>query len=133
MRLASLFQQAYNQAFEPLGLNEGDYGVLTPLRRSGTPFTLSPTELARHRMMTSGGMTAALDRLDKKGFIERVPNPNDRRSSLVRLTDAGRRVVDEAMVRHADTEHRLLDALSPKQREQLVALLRNLLTSVDID
>jgi aminoglycoside phosphotransferase len=79
IRLASLFQQANADAFEPLGLNEGDYGVLAPLRRAGVPHELTPTELARHRMMTSGGMTAALDRLERKGFVARVPNPAGRR------------------------------------------------------
>ena len=73
------FQQAYSDTFQPLGLNDGDYGVLAPLRRAGEPYTLTPTELARHRMMTSGGMTAALDRLEQKGFIDRLPNPADRR------------------------------------------------------
>jgi hypothetical protein len=67
VRLASLFQQAYGDTFGPLGLNEGDYGVLAPLRRrAGAPHELTPTELAKHRMMTSGGMTAALDRLEKR-------------------------------------------------------------------
>src|SRR5262245_57456761 len=97
VRLASLLQQAYAATFGPLGLNEGDYGVLAPLRRAGEPYELTPTELMRHRMITSGGMTVALDRLERKGFAVRVPNPSDRRGYLVRLTDAGRAVVDEAM------------------------------------
>jgi DNA-binding MarR family transcriptional regulator len=131
VRLASLFQQAYSAAFEPLGLNEGDYGVLTPLRRAGAPFELTPTELARHRMMTSGGMTAALDRLERKGLIERVPNPADRRGSLVRLTVAGQDVVDAAMARHVLAEHELLSGLADQERAQLTSLLRKLLASVD--
>ena len=97
IRLAALFQQTYHDAFEPLGLNDGDYGVLAPLRRAGAPHELTPTELARHRMMTSGGMTAALDRLERKGLVVRIPNPADRRGSLVRLSDAGRAVIDDAM------------------------------------
>lgn len=131
VRLASLFQQAYSQAFEPLGLNEGDYGVLAPLRRAGAPFELTPTELARQRMMTSGGMTAALDRLERKGLIERVPNPADRRGSLVRLTSAGHEVVDAAMAEHAHVEHQLLTNLSADEQARLTALLRKLLKGVD--
>jgi hypothetical protein len=61
IRLAGLFQAAYADAFAPLGITEGDYGLLAPLRRAGPPFQLTPTELARHKMMTSGGMTAAID------------------------------------------------------------------------
>ena len=131
VRLASLFQHAYAAAFEPLGLNEGDYGVLTPLRRAGAPFELTPTELARHRMMTSGGMTAALDRLERKGYIERIPNPADRRGSLVRLTATGQDVVDTAMARHVLAEHELLSGLADREQAQLTSLLRKLLASLD--
>ncbi|MET0803600.1 MAG: MarR family transcriptional regulator, partial [Acidimicrobiales bacterium] len=63
VRLASLFQAAYDEAFHPLGFVGGDYGLLVALRRAGEPGGLTPTELARQRMMTSGGMTAAIDRL----------------------------------------------------------------------
>ena len=131
IRLASRFQQAYAEAFEPLRLNEGDYGVLAPLRRAGAPHELTPTELARHRMMTSGGMTAALDRLERKGFVARIPNPDDRRGSLVRLTDAGREVIDEAMTQHVLTEHRVVAALDDEEQALLRGLLRKLLRTVD--
>ena len=131
IRLAGLFQQAYTSAFEPLGVNEGDYGVLAALRRAGEPYTLTPTELARHRMMTSGGMTAAIDRLERKGFVGRSPNPNDRRGSLVGLTPAGLDVIDHAMEVHVAVEHELVAALDVKDRDRLVALLRTLLLAVD--
>ena len=103
VRLASLFQQSYGDAFAEVGLQNGDYGVLAALRRAGAPFQLTPTDLARHRMMTSGGMTAAIDRLERKGLVSRLPNPNDRRGNLVKLTDEGRRIVDAAMNVHADS------------------------------
>lgn len=133
VRLASLFQQAYTGTFEPLGLNDGDYGVLAPLRRAGAPHQLTPTELARHRMMTSGGMTAALDRLERKGLVARVPNPDDRRGSLVQLTDTGRDVIDEAMKQHVLTEQRLVSGLDEHERDQLRILLRKLLRTVDTE
>jgi DNA-binding MarR family transcriptional regulator len=131
VRLASLFQQAYADAFASLGLNEGDYGVLAPLRRAGAPFVLTPTELARQRMMTSGGMTAALDRLERKGLVARAPNPADRRGSLVRLTDEGVRVMDAAMTLHVEVEHRLVSALDRSSAGQLEQALRTLLRSVE--
>jgi len=101
------------------------------LRRAGAPFELTPTELARHMMMTSGGMTAAIDRLERKGFAVRVPNPADRRGSLVRLTDAGRDVIDEAMTQHVQTEHRLVATLDEQEQAQLRNLLHKLLRAVD--
>jgi DNA-binding MarR family transcriptional regulator len=131
VRLASLFQQAYAPEFEAAGLNAGDYGVLVALRRAGAPFRLTPTELARQRMMTSGGMTPVIDRLEREGLVQRLPNPADRRGSLVELTRAGRRKVDAAMARHADAEHRLVEHLDPREREQLAALLRKLLLGVE--
>ena len=108
VRLASLFQQSYGQAFSSVMLSDGDYGLLATLRRAGAPYELTPTDLARHRMMTSGGMTAVIDRLERKGLVTRLPNPNDRRGSLVKLTDEGRRIVEAAMELHADVEHQLV-------------------------
>jgi DNA-binding MarR family transcriptional regulator len=131
IRLAGLFQAAYAEAFAPLGINESDFGMLAPLRRAGPPYRLTPTELARHKMMTSGGMTAAIDRLVRKGLLVREPNPADRRGSLVGLTEEGRRVIDDAMVVHTEVEHRLVAALPARDRERLVGYLRTLLRDVD--
>ena len=131
IRLAGLFQQAYGQAFAPMGINEADYGILAALRRVGAPFELTPTELARQRMMTSGGMTAAIDRVERKGLAARAPNPTDRRGSLVRLTDEGVRIIDEAMARHVEVERELVAALAPDEAEHLAGLLRRVLLAVE--
>jgi DNA-binding MarR family transcriptional regulator len=135
VRLAVLFQAEFERikgaAFEQHGLKETDFGVLSPLRRAGEPFELTPTELARHRMITSGGMTAALDRLEDKGMIVRVPNPNDRRGSLVRLTDRGREVIDASMELHAEVEHQLVAALNEQDAADLQRILRKLLIATE--
>jgi DNA-binding MarR family transcriptional regulator len=135
VRLASLFQHAFEQdkqsAFAEYGLKESDFGVLAPLRRAGEPFELTPTELARHRMITSGGMTAALDRLEQKGLIVRIPNPDDRRGSLVRLTAEGRRVIDASMELHAEVEHKLVAPLDDKDARELQRILRQLLMAME--
>jgi DNA-binding MarR family transcriptional regulator len=135
VRLASLFLQEFDRnkqsALGKHGLNEGDFGVLAPLRRAGEPFELTPTELARHRMITSGGMTAAVDRLERKGMVVRVPNPADRRGSLVRLTEQGRAVADASMVLHAETEHKLVAPLSEHDAGELQRILRQLLIATD--
>lgn len=129
VRLSSIFQRRFGEAFAELGLTEGDYGVLVALRRSGAPFELTPTELAHTRMMTSGGMTAVIDRLERRSLLERLPNPADRRGSIVRLTEDGRSVVDQAMELHTAVEHQLVGMLSDRDRQQLAALLRNVLRS----
>ncbi|HUR86260.1 MAG TPA: MarR family transcriptional regulator [Solirubrobacteraceae bacterium] len=131
VRLASLFGQAYAAAFSTLGLNDGDYGVLAALRRAGAPYELTPTKLARQRMMTSGGMTAAIDRLDRQGLVRRSPNPADRRGALVGLTAKGRKLADRAMELHAQAEQQLVGGLAKRERDQLARLLRKLLLSLD--
>lgn len=127
IRLASRFQVAYAGSLGPLGLKEVDYGVLAPIRRAGATRGLTPTYLAKHCMLTSGGMTAALDRLERKGLIARIPNPKDRRGTLVQLTDAGREVIDEAMMLRTRTDHRLVSGLDEHERDQLGVLLRDLM------
>ncbi len=131
VRLASIFQKRFGEAFSELGLSEGDYGLLVALRRAGDPFELTPTELARARMMTSGGMTALIDRLEQRDLLRRRPNPADRRGNIVGLTPAGRDLVDRAMDIHTTVEHDLVADLGDKTRNQLTSLLRTLLHSTD--
>ena len=135
VRLAVLFQGEFERikgaAFHQYGLKETDFGVLSPLRRAGEPFELTPTELARHRMITSGGMTAALDRLEDKGMIVRVPNPNDRRGNLVRLTELGRELIDASMVLQAEVEHMLVAPLDDQDAADLQRILRKLLIATE--
>jgi DNA-binding MarR family transcriptional regulator len=131
IRLADFIQQSYARAFEPLGITETDFGILVPLRRAGEPYQLTPTELARQRMISSGGATAAIDRLERRGLVRRLPNPADRRGSLVRLTDEGLRVVDDAMARNVEADRALLRDLPVAQRDELAALLRAALLAVE--
>lgn len=131
VRLAGLFQQRFAEAFAELELSDGDYGILAPLRRAGAPYQLTPSDLAKARMMTSGGLTPALDRLQRRGWIERTPNPDDRRSMLVGLTPAGKDLVDRAMEAHTAAEHDLVRYLSPTKQRQLKTLLRELLVSLE--
>lgn len=131
VRLESLFQRRFAEAFAELGMTEGDYGILAPLRRAGPPYQLTPAGLAKARMMSSGGLTPALDRLQQRGWIERAPNPDDRRSMLVRLTPAGKELIDQAMEAHIAAEHDLVRHLSPTKQRQLTTLLRELLVSVE--
>lgn len=131
VRLAALLQRHYGEVFAELGLRQGDYGVLAALRRAGKPFELTPTALARSRMMTTGGMTTVLDRLEGLGLLERGPNPDDRRGALVRLTSKGQDLVNRAMERHTAAEHDAVSALTVAERDQLTGLLRKLLLSLD--
>lgn len=105
------------------GLQGGEFDVLATLRRSGPPYALTPTQLYEAAMMSSGGMTARLDRLEKAGLVARAPNPDDRRGTLVRLTDAGCTLMDRALPVHAENELRLMAGLSAEERALLSGLL----------
>src|SRR5882762_1948447 len=105
-----------NPLFAEAGLQPGEFDVLATLRRSGKPYMLSPTRLYEALMISSGGMTARLDRLERAGLIERCPDPNDRRGKLIGLTDAGRALIDETIGKHVANEQRILSSLS--QAEQ---------------
>lgn len=112
------------------GLRQGEFDVLTALRRVGAPYTLIPSELSDMLMMSRAGMTNRLDRLEAAGFVERTLDPADRRSFRITLTEAGRKVVDEAMTDHAATLHRLAEGLSEEEMAALSAGLRTLLASL---
>jgi DNA-binding MarR family transcriptional regulator len=81
-------------------------------------------------MISSGGMTNRLDRLENAGLVERHPDPGDRRGKLIALTENGKRVVDETIARHVANEERLLAVLTAAEQEQLNALLRKLITGL---
>ena len=112
------------------GLQGGEFDVIATLRRAGPPYALTPTQLYEAAMMSSGGMTARLDRLEKSGLIRRSPNPEDRRGTLVSLTDAGHALIEKALPAHAANELRLLDGLTPDERTQLSALLAKWLAAL---
>ncbi len=82
-------------------------------------------------MVTTGGMTKRLDRLETSGLIRRESDPRDRRGKLIALTDEGRALVDTAVEAHLRNEERLLADLSAAKRDELAALLRELLISLD--
>jgi DNA-binding MarR family transcriptional regulator len=120
----------FNPLFADAGLQSGEFDVLATLRRSGKPYMLSPTRLYEAAMISSGGMTNRLDRLERAGLVERRADPGDRRAKLIVLTDAGKRVIDETIGRHVANEERLLSVLTPAEQERLNALLRKLIVGL---
>jgi DNA-binding MarR family transcriptional regulator len=119
-----------NPLFAEAGLQPGEFDVLATLRRSGAPYMLSPTQLYEAAMISSGGMTNRLDRLERAGLVERRPDPDDRRGKLIALTEAGKRVIDDTIGRHIANEERLLSVLSPAEQQSLNGLLRKLISGL---
>jgi DNA-binding MarR family transcriptional regulator len=132
-RIAALVEQSMDGVFAPHGLTGADFVVLAALRRSGKPYRLTPTALSRSTMVSSGGTTKRLDRLEARGLVRRVPDPDDRRGTLVTLTDAGLKTIDAVESENVQNEKRLLAPLTRSQRSELTRLLRELLLALERD
>jgi DNA-binding MarR family transcriptional regulator len=129
-RAASALRPLLDQMHEESGLQGDSFDVLASLRRSGPPYQLTPTELYREMMLTSGAMTNRIDKLEAAGLVARRPDPNDRRGTLVRLTSKGKALIDTATTKHVANERRLMSALTIREQQQLTDLLRKLLVNL---
>jgi DNA-binding MarR family transcriptional regulator len=130
-RTAAFFDQSVNDLLGRHGLNRAAWDVLAGLRRQGPPYELSPTDLYRGLMRTSGAITNRLRRLEQAGLVERRPDPRDGRGVVVRLTERGCALVDEVAPAHMENEERLLAALSAADRAALERILRRLLRELE--
>jgi DNA-binding MarR family transcriptional regulator len=119
-----------DETLDEQGLSNGDWKVLTTLRWAEQN-RRSAGELARRAELTSGTMTARLDQLEDEGLVRRLRDPADRRSVLVELTAKGRKKLEQAMGVQGEKEKLLAAALTPKEMEQLNALLRKVMISVE--
>ncbi|MFD5319303.1 MarR family winged helix-turn-helix transcriptional regulator [Streptomyces sp. NPDC127098] len=130
-RLARHLDRARRLAFAEHDLEPWEFDVLTALRRAGSPYQLSPGQLLTQTLVTSGTMTNRIDRLAKRGLVERQPDPSDRRGVLVRLTESGKTHADQALAGLLRQERALLGSLSAAERRQLAGLLRALTAPFD--
>ncbi|MEZ0447510.1 MarR family winged helix-turn-helix transcriptional regulator [Cellulomonas sp. ICMP 17802] len=113
------------------GLGEGDFDVLATLRRAGEPYERTPGDLAENTLVTSGGMTKRIDRLERAGLVTRRPSEVDGRGRVVALTAQGKDVIDAAFGAHLANERRLLDVLDPDDVAQLERILRRWLAQFE--
>jgi len=110
-----------------LNMGISDFGVLELLLHKGdTPVNT----IGRKILLTSGSITPAVDRLERKGLVERKNHPDDRRVRLVGLTPKGRVVIRSAFGEHRRVMERVAGVLSVKERETLARLLKKLGKSV---
>lgn len=126
-RLSRLLDLARRDAFTAQAIEPWEFDVLAALRRAGEPYQLSPGQLLKETMVTSGTMTNRIDRLTERSLVDRSPDPNDRRGVLVGLTSIGKRTVDGAFETLLASERDLLGELSASERSQLADLLKRLM------
>ena len=130
-RIGPLLGRRQEAVFSRFGVNRGEVGALSALRVTGPPHRLSPTRLGRGLMLSSAGVTSRIDRLERRGLVRRLPDPDDRRGVIVELTDEGARLVDEAVAAVAESDRQLLARLDADEIAQLQALLKKLLASLE--
>jgi DNA-binding MarR family transcriptional regulator len=126
-RLAQRLDRERAAAFGAHDLESWEFDVLAALRRSGSPYQLSPGRLIRETLVTSGTMTNRVDRLEAHGWVVREDHPQDRRGVLVRLTAPGMALVDAALADLLAAERRILGPLSQADQDHLTRALRTLL------
>jgi DNA-binding MarR family transcriptional regulator len=130
-RLTLQVRPQIEAVFTRHGLDAGQFDVLATLRRAGEPFRLTPTELYRSLMISSGGLTDRLARLENAGLVRRRADEADRRSLFVELTDLGRDRIEAAFRDDMALERQLVAGLNEGERRQLADLLRKLALQVE--
>jgi DNA-binding MarR family transcriptional regulator len=130
-RLSKHLDRSIQETVLDFGLNGGEFDVLATLLRSGQPYQLSPTELFNTLMISSGTITHRIDRLEQVDLVKRIPDPSDRRGTLVQLTDKGFNAIEQAIEAHVANGHRLIAVLEEAERKVLTQLLRKLLISFE--
>ena len=115
--------QIAERSIEDAGLCLSDFAVLEALLHKG-PLTI--TEIQGKVPLAIGSMTAAVDRLEKKGLIMRTPASGDRRAKVLKLTAEGRRIVEKAFSRHAAELESAMAVLNSSEKRQIHLLLKKL-------
>jgi DNA-binding MarR family transcriptional regulator len=129
--LAKHLKQYRHAAAEAHGLEPYEFETLHMLGGCGPDYRATPTEIATWLQMSPAAITGRLDALERRGFVRRLPSPDDRRKVIVELTTAGQGIWRAAGGEQGAEEERLLSALKPAEQRQLDAFLRQMLLLVD--
>jgi DNA-binding MarR family transcriptional regulator len=126
--LARHLERSVGEALAAHSLSLGEFDILATLRRHGPKGGLSPGQLLGSVMLSSGGMTARLDKLETAGLIERQQDPTDRRGVVVELTAKGRKTIETAAATRFAEAERSMPPLSAQESKTLANLLRKWLS-----
>ena len=131
LRLSAQLTQRSSAWLDELGLTWEAFSLIVTLRRQGAPYALRPTDILRESLLTSGAVTNRIDRVVKLGLAERIPDPDDRRAIIVRLTADGVVRADQAIAAHIAHLEAVLGELDPPERGQLAGRLGRALQIVE--
>lgn len=119
------------EALVPFGLTRGTFDVLTALRRAGSPYCLSPKQIAQSLLLSGAGLTSRLNKLEAQNYLARLPEPNDRRTLRVQLTASGEVVINEAIPRVFEAQRSRLLPLGDDGQKRLVQELTRFADVID--
>ncbi|MGD7001901.1 MarR family winged helix-turn-helix transcriptional regulator [Corynebacterium halotolerans] len=125
-----LYRTEISSLFAELGTSEPGFDVLAALRRAEPSYTLTAGELAEQTLVTTGGLTLRVKKLEEEGLVVRHRDANDQRVIHVQLTASGMELIDRAARSHYENLGRLKADLSAEEAEQLSHLLARLFESI---
>jgi len=124
--LARYFDRSMDDTLAEFALDRRAYWLIGHLRYHGPPYRRTPGQLTEEMHLSSGAMTNRLDRLEDAGLIRRLPDPNDRRGTLIEPTEAGHAAWERCTGAQAQREALIASALSDDEKGLLHSLLRRL-------
>ncbi|MGT2959196.1 MarR family transcriptional regulator [Streptococcus bovimastitidis] len=110
-----------SESYKDFELTPTQFAVLDVLNAKGT---LKIGELINSMLATSGNMTVVIKNMEKKGWVERIMCPNDKRSFLVSLTEDGKAVIEKALPQHISRVEETFSVLTEAEQEELIRLLK---------
>ncbi|MET0951753.1 MAG: MarR family transcriptional regulator [Aeromicrobium sp.] len=126
------YQGLVTQGLEPYGLSPASFDVLTSLRRSGPDYQRTAGELAEIGLITTGGLTQRINRLEADGLVERIRDDADRRLVYIKLTEQGLALIDQIIRTHFAWQDSMLGGLTKAEIAQLATLLSRLEVSLEV-
>ena len=129
--VSTLVEWSFERESQEAGLNSGESLVLDALRRLGPPYEASPAQLREHFLISFAGIGKRIARLEEKGLVERRQNETDRRSQIIRLTDAGMAQLHRSGAVYDAIHARALRKLKPDEARTLARLLKKVQQEIE--
>lgn len=125
IRAGDIMLAISRRRFEQFNLTAAEFDTLSTLRKIGAPYELNPANICKSNLLSSGGLTKALNNLENRGLVERLSNSKDKRSRIVRLSEDGLTLINQAMEVLLENNERLFASIySEEERRQLNVLLQ---------
>lgn len=130
VRMNAFMQQQVEENLSRYELNAGDFDLLAVLLREDSP-ALTPKRIQELILVSSGGLSNRMTRLEARNLIIRLPDPNDRRGVIVQLTPEGKALIERVGPTHLELENQFIQNLSTDEQTALTFLLKKMLHSLE--